>query len=586
MRPALLLLLPALAAGPAAAAEISFEISAPPRQAAGAYEPWLPEAVEPPAQAGAAPGAALDSAAGADLQRRGGAQGDLSLRGSTFQQALLLVDGAPVNDPQTAHHNLDLPLTSFDVEREEVLLGPYSAAYGPDAYAGAVNLRTKRPAGDGCAAGLTLGDFSTRAGLASCTRSWRGYAQRFSAEKARSGGFRKGTDYDASTLFTRATAGLPAGDLDISLGWLDKDFGASRFYGTTLSGERERTSTALAAVSLAARAGGLALRPAAYVRRHYDRFSYVYNSAARANAHVTVVSGVSLRAERALGTLGSASAGAEYAEERLDSSNMGEHAARRAALSAGWDFPASERLKLSAALRGDRHSAWGWQASPGLRAEYALSPEAGLWAAAGRSFRAPSFTERFYSDPANRGDPGLKPERCDAYEAGAGWRSEGLSVKAAAFRRDERGLLDWTRSGGSAVWTARNIGGVTAQGGEITLGASSGDLRGSLNFAYVHKDAPPRDYVSKYALRYARRKAGLRLDWSLPGDAGLGLDLSAVKRAGEAGYALAGASGKKRWEALSAEAAVDNILDADYEEIPGAGAPGRVFRLSLGYSFN
>lgn len=575
----------ALAAVPAGAADISMEIS-PPRPAPAADAPERAFAAEPAARAGAVPGFALDAAPGVELQRRGGAQGDLTMRASTFQQALLLVDGAPVNDPQTAHHNLDLPLTSFDVERAEVLPGAYSPVYGPDAYAGAVNVRTRRPAGNACGAGLTLGDFSARAGLASCTRASGGYAQRVSVEKARSGGFRKGTDYDSSTVFTRAALRLPSGTLDAELGWLDKNFGASRFYSTVLSGERERTGTFLAVLSHTPEPGPFTLRPQVRYRHHYDRFSYVYNAARRANTHVTGTAGASLRADARLGGGASAYAGAEYAAEDLDSTSMGGHSAGRAAVLGGGEFSPAAPLKLGAALRADRHSRWGWQVSPALRADCQLSPEAGLWAAAGRSFREPSFTELYYDDPGNKGDPSLKPERAVTYEAGAGWKPGALEAKVAVFRRHEKDTLDWTRPGGSGRWTAANIGRADVTGGELSASASAGALRCGANYAYAYKDLPPRNYVSKYALRYARHKAGLLLDWAPQGAARLRLDVSAVKRAGEAGYVLAGASAGRKFGDLSAEAGVENALNAGYEEIPGAGAPGRSFRVSLSYSFN
>ena len=61
-----------------------------------------------------------------DLQSRSlkaGIQTDFSLRGSTFQGVLILIDGQRVNDPQTGHHNSDIPLTLEDIKRIEVIPG-------------------------------------------------------------------------------------------------------------------------------------------------------------------------------------------------------------------------------------------------------------------------------------------------------------------------------------------------------------------------------------------------------------------------------------------------------------------------------
>ena len=47
-----------------------------------------------------------------DLQSRSsGIQSDFSLRASSFQGVLILVDGQRLNDSQTAHHNSDLPFS-------------------------------------------------------------------------------------------------------------------------------------------------------------------------------------------------------------------------------------------------------------------------------------------------------------------------------------------------------------------------------------------------------------------------------------------------------------------------------------------
>src|SRR5262249_1399823 len=47
-----------------------------------------------------------------DLQPRalGGFQGDLSIRGATFGQTLILLNGMRINDVQTGHFNLDVPV--------------------------------------------------------------------------------------------------------------------------------------------------------------------------------------------------------------------------------------------------------------------------------------------------------------------------------------------------------------------------------------------------------------------------------------------------------------------------------------------
>ncbi|MCX5792660.1 MAG: TonB-dependent receptor [Elusimicrobia bacterium] len=578
----------------AGASEISLEISAPaaPEKKAAMfpYGPDYSEAVAPDAKKdGAAIGAALGSAAGVDVQRRGapGAQGDISIRGSSFQQNLVLIDGMRMNDPQTAHHNLDLPLTAYDIEKMDVLRGPYSSVYGPDAFAGAVNIITRKPDRDRVSARLALAEFSTWSALVSCDRKWEKLGQTASLSKSASGGFRPGTDYVTENMFSKSSLALPGGELNLSLGYLDKDFGASQFYSAATKEEREHTRTRFAGLSAGFGAGGsLTLEPKLYFRRHDDKFSYLYNSVHYANTHITDAAGGELRIKRELGGLGVVSAGGEYSEEKINSSNIGGHEAVSRAVFAQYAVSPAPGVALDASLREDSHSSWGWQASPGLRLGYTLSPEAKLWAMAGRSFRAPSFTELYYKDPGNIGNAGLKPEKSESYETGLDWRlSKTLGVRAAVYRRYESNLIDWTKQTPAAPWAANNIGKVRVWGFEEAMESGIGALCASLKYSYIYKQNPSASYISKYALRYARHKADLGLKYAMPRAGILELNVSAVRRVNEKGYVLADTEFSKKYGAMEMAAGVTNILNTRYEEIPGAAAPGRWFNISLGYSF-
>src|SRR5215475_4929177 len=69
----------------------------------------------------------------------GGAQADISIRGTSFEQTLVLLNGLRINDAQTAHHNLDLPVPLDGMSAIEVLHGTGSTLYGTDAIGGVVD---------------------------------------------------------------------------------------------------------------------------------------------------------------------------------------------------------------------------------------------------------------------------------------------------------------------------------------------------------------------------------------------------------------------------------------------------------------
>ena len=90
---------------------------------------------------------ALQNVAGLDIRQRGvhGIQADVSLRGGTFDQVLILINGVKMADPQTGHHALNIPLNMDNIERIEILKGPAARIYGANAFAGEINIVTRTP---------------------------------------------------------------------------------------------------------------------------------------------------------------------------------------------------------------------------------------------------------------------------------------------------------------------------------------------------------------------------------------------------------------------------------------------------------
>ena len=85
---------------------------------------------------------------GIDVRQRGvnGTQADLYIRGGTFDQTLLLVDGFKLDDPQTGHHSLNLIIPIQLIERVEVIKGSAARVFGQNAFTGAINIVTIDPA--------------------------------------------------------------------------------------------------------------------------------------------------------------------------------------------------------------------------------------------------------------------------------------------------------------------------------------------------------------------------------------------------------------------------------------------------------
>lgn len=91
------------------------------------------------------PQEALRYVAGVDIRQRGpfGTQTDIGIDGGSFEQAVVLINGMKLSDPQTAHHMLNLPVPIEAIERIEILRGPAARVYGVNSLTGAVNIVTK-----------------------------------------------------------------------------------------------------------------------------------------------------------------------------------------------------------------------------------------------------------------------------------------------------------------------------------------------------------------------------------------------------------------------------------------------------------
>ena len=82
---------------------------------------------------------------GIDVQSRGafGAQSDISIRGGTFQQVLVILDGLRLNDPNTGHFSGYIPVVLDEIEKIEILKGASSGIFGSDAVGGVIYITTK-----------------------------------------------------------------------------------------------------------------------------------------------------------------------------------------------------------------------------------------------------------------------------------------------------------------------------------------------------------------------------------------------------------------------------------------------------------
>jgi len=354
---------------------------------------------------------------------RGGAvQADLSMRGSTFQQVLVAVDGLPVTDSQTAHHNMDLPFGLRALGQIQVIPGPGSALFGPSALAGTVNFVTAVPERSGVSFLASTGSFDLGRFEAVADSVSGPVANTFAAAYERSDGFRSTNDYETWSVWNSSVFSFEGGKLRISAGHVDKEFRADDFYVPFPSWELTATTLVDVAPEFAL-ASGWRLNAIARYRRHDDEFLIPGFSYRNRHTTETLTERVVLTSPRR--DWGAFSLGLQRSDDSISSNNLGYRDDFTNSAFTQGRFGTEGRWNVDVGLRADDHSGWGTEFSPSVAASVAADETLTLRLAAGRGIRPPSYTELFYVDPNNIGNSALEPEYSWGGEAGFDLKARG-----------------------------------------------------------------------------------------------------------------------------------------------------------------
>ena len=199
----------------------------------------------------------------------------------------------------------------------------------------------------------------------------------------------------------------------------------------------------------------------------------------------------------------------------------------------------------------------------------------------------PTFTERYYSDPANLARAEVGPETAWAGEGGVDlFLRQGWHLQATFFGRADSDVIDWLRPTTADRWQTYNVRDVDTLGVEV--GAQKSFIGGGFvnaQFTAVDLDAAAVTQLSKYVLDYAPRSftaAGLL---PLPGAFHVAPRIEYRRRsrpAGTSDYVLVDARvGRRIARGLDLFVEGSNLLDEEYQEIAGVRMPGATVAVGL-----
>jgi iron complex outermembrane receptor protein len=537
----------------------------------------------------------LDPSLNLQARAGNGVQADLSIRGTTFEQSLILLNGLRINDPETGHLNLDIPIPLDAITRIDILHGSGSTFYGSDAIGGAVNFLTQPPPPSltiiGSAGGGSYGSIEQHLRASYTTGP---VAEQLTGSRDTSDGFISDRNYSSNALASETWLALKPGTTDILLAASDRPYGANLFYGPYPSWERTKGWFA----SIQQQLGQQTAASFGY-RRHSDLFVlFVDQPAIYENNHITTSYEGALRRADNLRSNTTLSYGLEADGDAIHSNSLGQHARNQGAGYANLSLRALARFSLSLGAREELLSSNGSVFSPSAAVAYTLTRTVRLRASDGHGFRLPTFVDLYYSDPTTIGNPNLKPESSWSYEGGLDWTpSNGrLALTATGFRLQQKDSIDYSKQSLATPaltfaepYQAVNIQNLNITGAETTLRLHLSDTQ-QLQFSYTaaHAASPPPNLISEYAYNYAAQSALFAWSGQLPGIYGHQItahtQVGVIQRTQQTAYPLWDISLSRNTGHLRPYLRLLNLSNTGYQEIPQVPMQGRT--IIAGTEFN
>jgi vitamin B12 transporter len=513
-----------------------------------------------------------------DIQQRGGGgiMADISVRGASFEQTLVLVNGLRMDDAETAHFNLDLPIPLLIIGRIDVLHGDGSTLYGSDAIGGVVDVRTAKPTDTALLLKTGGGSFGENEQAVVGSIAEKNWSDVLAGDREFSTGFMTDRDYRTENASNELRFDSVLGYSDILFAGDDRAYGANQFYGPYVSWER--TKGWFAALTQQ-------LNPNTQVSAAYRRHSDIYllerdEPEGYKNQHIDHGFEGAVRDQRAIAKNLTLATGLEEDTDQIVSTNLGQHGRNRGAGYAAVQWLEPGRGSLSLGAREEIFDGGQSVFSPMISATRWLSRTTTLHASVGHGFRIPTFLDLYYSDPSTLGNPNLKPESAWNFDAGVSWFPKPqLAATITAFYSRQHDTIDYTRASEADPWQASNLPGVRFTGVEasITWQPRSTE-RLTLSWTnLVGAQTALHGLQSEYVFNYPVNNA--RIDWTQQISRQLVLNtrLGVVQRFEKSPYAVWDVSLARQLGRVRPYLQMTNLTNTGYAEIVNVRMPPRGF---------
>ncbi len=422
-----------------------------------------------------------------DLKYRGSGdvQADISVNGSGFNDVLILLNGVRVNDFQTGHFNLVLPVSPEMIDHIEVLTGPDARKYGLGAYSGVINIVTgiKNNNVFSTTAGIYEEDKKPIVSATFLSKDFNKNTGFIGAQVKQSQGYTQNTDYELMKLFYQGGMKLKSVAVDLQMGLLTQQYGALNFYTPKFPYQHEKNNQEF--ISALFHFPGKWQLVASW-RRMQDRFElfregkdwyqfdgqyFIMNGTDTAqfapgvyyqghNYHANNTFDLDLL-HKIETPLGRTYLEVEAIHTYVLSTVLGDSLQRQVpvpfeqgiyfthgASRTNFVFTVDhvyqhKRLTLSAGGSLLYNNHFGFLPGWGLDLSYGLGRDVRLFTGFNQSMRMPTFTELYYHDPVHKANPHLKPEQTFGYQAGLRWTGKRLVLSLTPFYSRYFNKIDW-----------------------------------------------------------------------------------------------------------------------------------------------
>lgn len=473
---------------------------------------------------------------GVEVQQRGpqGAQSNIILRGGTFQQVLVIIDGIRLNDPLTGHFNSYIPLNPAEIERIEILKGSAAAIYGSEAVGGVINIisrsfhqRSFQPQKE-FRGRLTAGAYELINGEAygRIATSKSVFTAGFQSNNA-NGPQLRGTDgffhlHNTNLAFATQISKNWIIRLRAAADW--RSFNAQNFF-TTFSSDtaREKVKSWWNHLRMEIKTRKGILQMDAGFKQLRDQ--YWFRPAAIPNDNRTNLFTTQLYYHSRWGNKSDYTTGIQLMRKAIRSNDRGNHRLWHGAFYTILHQQPLKNFHLHESVRLDWDENYGAILVPQFNLAWSPS-RISLRFSAGRSFRDADFTERYNNynkalvTSGSIGNPSLQAENSWNLEAGMDYRSnDGWQLRTSVFRRWHRNLIDWAPtpyaqmprkenlSPAGTYSLASNLESINTTGLELDLlykkkiGTNS-SITGTFGYTFIrseNEDAIPSFYISSHA---------------------------------------------------------------------------------------